>query len=137
MKRLFAVATAAVLFLAVCGGSSATTTGGTINATLTDSKIVLDKATLASGKVTFNVKNTGTMVHELVVLKTDLAQDKIPADADEPGKMSEDGSQGESGDLNIGETKAFTLDLAPGSYVLMCNQVGHYLLGMHIAFVVK
>ncbi len=136
MKALLALATASILFIAACGGS-ASVTGGTVNATLTDSKIVLDNAALSSGKVTFNVKNTGTMVHELVVLKTDLAADKIPANADEPGKMSEDGSQGESGDLNVGETKAFTLDLAPGKYVLMCNQTGHYLLGMHIAFVVK
>ena len=43
----------------------------------------------------------------------------------------------QSGDLNTGEAKTFTLDLEPGNYVLMCNQTGHYLLGMHIPFVVK
>jgi len=136
VKKVLAIATFSILLLAACGGAGANN-GATINATLTDSKIVLDQTNASSGKITFQVKNTGTMVHELVILKTDLPADKIQADPDEPGKMSEDGSQGESGDLNVGETKAFTLDLEPGNYVLMCNQTGHYLLGMHIPFVVK
>jgi len=39
--------------------------------------------------------------------------------------------------MAVGETKTFTVDLAPGNYVLICNQPAHYQLGMHIAFVVK
>jgi uncharacterized cupredoxin-like copper-binding protein len=136
MKTLLATAAVSVLLLAAC--SSAGGTGATrVNATLTDSKIVLDQASVPSGKVTFQVRNAGTMVHEVVVLKTDVAADKIAPNPEEPGKMSEDGSQGESGDLTVGESKAFTLDLEPGNYVLICNQPAHYLLGMHIAFVVK
>ena len=143
MKALLATAVVSVLLLAACGiagGTGASTTnpnGRTVNATLTDSKIVLDQTTVPSGKITFNVKNAGTMVHEVVVLKTDVAADKIAPNPDEPGKMSEDGSQGESGDLNPTEAKTFTLDLQPGNYVLICNQPAHYLLGMHIAFIVK
>jgi uncharacterized cupredoxin-like copper-binding protein len=136
MKTLLATAAVSVLLLAAC--SSAGGTGATrVNATLTDSKIVLDQASVPSGKVTFQVRNAGTMVHEVVVLKTNVAADKIAPNPEEPGKMSEDGSQGESGDLTVGESKAFTLDLEPGNYVLICNQPAHYLLGMHIAFVVK
>ena len=141
MKTLLATAAVSVLLLAACGtagGTGATTVSTrTVNATLTDSKIVLDQSTVPSGTITFNVKNGGTMVHEVVVLKTDVAADKIAPNPDEPGKMSEDGSQGESGDLNPTEAKTFTLDLQPGNYVLICNQPAHYLLGMHIAFVVK
>jgi uncharacterized cupredoxin-like copper-binding protein len=136
MKTLIATAAVSVLLLAACGtagGTSATT----VSTTLSDSKIVIDQASVPSGKVTFQVKNSGTMVHEMVMLKTNLAQDKIPANPAEPGKMSEDGSLGETGDVNVGETKAFSLDLQPGNYVLICNETGHYLLGMHIAFVVK
>src|SRR6266568_577063 len=113
MKALLATAAVSVLLLAACG-----TAGGT-------------------GATTVNVKNSGTMVHEVVVLKTDVPADKIAPDADEPGKMSEDGSQGESGDLDPTQAKTFTVDLEPGNYVLICNQPAHYLLGMHIAFVVK
>ncbi len=136
MKTLLVIAAGSILFLAACGGAAGTN-GGTINATLTDNSIVLNQASVPSGKVTFNVKNTGTMVHELVVLQTNLAQDKIPADSAVPGKVLEDGSKGETGDMDIGATKTFTLDLAPGNYVLICNQPAHYLLGMHIALVVK
>jgi len=151
MKALLATAAVSVLLLAACGtavGTGSTTVNATsipsvnpnartVNATLTDSKIVLDQSTVPSGKITFNVRNTGTMVHEVVVLKTDVAADKIAPNPDEPGKMSEDGSQGESGDLDPTQAKTFTLDLAPGNYVLICNQPAHYLLGMHTAFVVK
>ena len=151
MKTLFATAAVSVLLLAACGtagGTGATkvdatsaatvnASATTVNATLTDSKIVLDKVTVPSGKITFLVSNAGTMVHEVVVLKTDVAADKIAPNPDEPGKMSEDGSQGESGDLDPAKATTFTLDLAPGNYVLICNQPAHYLLGMHTAFVVK
>ncbi|MEK6224656.1 MAG: cupredoxin domain-containing protein [Chloroflexota bacterium] len=143
MKTLLATAAVSVLLLAACGtagGSGAPTVNAnarTVNATLTDSKVTVDQGTVSSGKITFNVKNAGTVVHELVVLKTDLAPDKIPADLEEPGKVSEADSLGESGDVNKGETKAFSLDLQPGNYVLMCNELGHYVMGMHIGIVVK
>ena len=135
MKTLLAFATFSILLLAACGAGA--TNGTTVNAKLTDSTILIDRATVPSGKITFQVKNSGTMVDEVVVLKTDLPADKISPDPSEPGKMLEDGSKGESGDLNVGEAKTFTLDLEPGNYVLLCNQTGHYLLGMHIPFVVK
>jgi len=144
MKTLLATTAVSVLLLAACGtagGTGATkvdaTSARTVNATLTDSKIVLDKVTVPSGKITFLVSNAGTMTHEVVVLKTDVAADKIAPNPDEPGKMSEDGSQGESGDLDPTQKTTFTLDLVPGNYVLICNQPAHYLLGMHIAFTVK
>ena len=159
VKILLATAAVSVLLLAACGtagGTGATKINATsapavtaasvptvnvnartVNATLTDSRIVLDQATVPSGKITFQVTNAGTMTHEVVVLKTDVAADKIAPNPDEPGKMSEEGSQGESGDLDPNTKMSFTLDLAPGNYVLICNQPAHYLLGIHIAFTVK
>ncbi len=132
MRVLSAIVVVAFL-LTACG----TADNGRVNVTLTDNKIVLDRASVQHGNVTFVVKNTGTVVHELVVLKTDIAADKIPADPDEQGKVEEEGSQGESGDLDKGEAKEFTLNLTSGRYALICNQVGHYAAGMHIAFEVK
>jgi uncharacterized cupredoxin-like copper-binding protein len=138
MRALLVTITASLLLLAACGGQTASTgNGGTVGVTLTDQGVTLVQSTVSAGAVTFSVKNTGTIDHELVVVKTDVAQDKIKADADEPGKMSEDGSLGESGDLAAGTAKDFTLTLTPGKYVLMCNQPGHYMVGMHIAFEVK
>ncbi len=142
MKMLITLAAASVLALAACGSSpagnqSAATAGGTVNATATDTKITLDKTSIKAGAVTFTLKNTGTVIHELVVVKTDAAQDKLAANPEEAGKVTEDGSLGESGDVAIGISKSFTLDLTPGNYVLMCNEVGHYGMGMHLAFVVN
>ena len=136
MRALLVTITASLLLLAACGGQTTSNTGP-VGVTLTDKGVVLAQTTINAGAVTFSVKNTGTIDHELVVVKTDVAADKIQPDPDEPGKMSEDGSLGESGDLAAGTAKEFTLTLTPGKYVLMCNQPGHYMIGMHIAFEVK
>ena len=93
-------------------------------------------AVTRAGAVTFTVQNTGTVTHELVVPRTDLAEDQLPANADEPGKVREDGSLGESGDLAAGKTADFTLTLTPGHYVLICNEPGHYAGGMHTTLIV-
>jgi len=135
MKALRAMVAGAVLLLAACGGQTAS--GGSVGVTLTDKGVTLAPTSVNAGAVTFSVKNSGTIEHELVVIKTDVPADKIQPDPDEAGKMSEAGSLGESGDLTAGEAKDFTLNLTPGKYVLMCNQPGHYMVGMHVALEVK
>jgi len=137
MRVLIAMATALVLLAGCAAQGAQPGTGGQVSVTLTDTGVTLAQTSVSSGPVTFKVKNAGSIEHELVVVQTDVAQDKIQPDADEPGKMSEAGAQGESGDLAAGAIKDFTLNLSPGKYVLMCNQPGHYMVGMHIAFVVR
>ena len=139
MRALLVMVTTSLLLLAACGGQTASTAsnGGLVSVTLTDKGVTLGQTTVNAGAVTFHVKNSGTIEHELVVIKTDVAADKLQPDVDEPNKMSEAGSLGESGDMTVGETKDFVLNLTPGKYVLMCNQPGHYMVGMHIAFEVK
>lgn len=111
---------------------------GTVHATLADTmKIALDKTSVPAGLVTFVVKNNGAVVHELVVLQTDAAEDKVASDADEAGKMDETGNVGESGDMNAGESKTFSVTLPAGHYVLICNEIGHFMAGMHLTFTVK
>jgi uncharacterized cupredoxin-like copper-binding protein len=125
---------AGALLLGACGGASG---GGTINVTLKDTGITLDQSTVSAGTVVFDTKNVGTVVHEFVVIKTDLAADKLPPSTSEPGQMLEDGSVGEIEDVAINGTKQLTLKLEPGKYVLMCNLPGHYAVGMHVGLVVK
>jgi uncharacterized cupredoxin-like copper-binding protein len=142
MRALLVTITASLLLLAACGGQTTSNPGaansnGAVSVTLTDTGVSLAQTTVNAGAITFSVKNAGTINHELVVVKTDVAADKIQADPATPGKMSEDGSLGESGDMEAGTAKDFTLTLTPGRYVLMCNQPGHYMIGMHIAFEVK
>jgi uncharacterized cupredoxin-like copper-binding protein len=138
LARIGAVLAAAAIFAAACGGGAATpSTSTTITATLTDTAIALSEAAIPAGKVTFQVVNKGTVVHSLVLLKTDLPHDKIPADAKDASRASETGSLASTGSFGVGETKTFTRDLAAGNYVVICNEPAHYVVGMHLGLVVK
>lgn len=149
MKRLLGAAAAALL-LAACGSaqasvptagagttSAAGATASHVTVTLGDNmKILLDKPSVPAGKVTFSVTNTGKIQHEMVVLKTDLSPDQIPAGTD-AGTVSEAASVGETGDMDPGTAKDVTLDLAAGKYLLICNEPGHFAAGTHTAFLVQ
>ncbi len=90
-----------------------------------------------AGAVTFNLDNKdGQVLHEFVVVQTDLPADKLPLGPD--GKVDESGLKivGRASQIDVGQTGALTVNLAPGHYVLMCNIVGHYQLGMHADFTV-
>lgn len=110
----------------------------TVNANLTDAmKVTVDRNTITAGKVSFVVKNSGLIAHELVLLRTDVSQEKLAVSTEEPGKMVETGNVGETGDMDAGASKTFSATLPAGHYILMCNEVGHYASGMHIAFTVN
>lgn len=137
LKLATLLAITAALAVGCSSAAAAPTQGGIVNATVSDMKISVDRTSVPAGAVTFVVKNTGAVVHELVVLQTDVAQDKIPMDMDEAGKMDETGNVGETGDVDAGQSKTFTVTLPAGHYVLMCNEVGHYAAGMHMTFTVN
>ena len=126
----------------------------TINVQLTDHgpngpmSVTPDSFTGAAGKITFVVKNAGTMEHEMIVLKTDTPFDQLPVtDAGDPpapvttgaNKVDEADNVAETGDPNLkpGETRTFTATLAAGHYVLVCNLAGHYQMGMRAPFTVQ
>ena len=137
LKVLAMIGIAAALATGCSGAAtSASAQGGTIKATLTDMKIAVDRSTISAGPVTFVVKNAGAVAHELVVIKTDVAQDKIVAGT-EAGKVDETGNLGETGDVIAGGSNTFSVTLPAGHYVLICNEVGHYASGMHMAFTVN
>lgn len=96
--------------------------------------LVPQAGTAPAGKVTFRVRNEGTMVHEFTVLKTNSDASRLPV---ANGQASEAGTIGESGDLRAGASKDVTVDIAPGHYVLLCNLAGHYQGGMYANFTVK
>ena len=147
LARLTPIAVA--LVLAACSSTaspSATANGGgggggtTVNVTLSEFKVELDKTEIPAGNVTFQVKNTGALVHEFVVFKTDDAADKLPVRSDESEVNEDDASltsMGEVEDVPVGGSKSFSADLTAGNYVAICNVEGHYMSGMHIAFTVQ
>ncbi len=135
------IAAAVACSSAGSGSTGASAAGGaagtTVNATLTDNKITVDKPSAAPGNVTFEVANKGTVVHSFLILKTDVAQDKIPADPQNAAKVQEPGLVKGTGPIPAGQSKQISAKLDPGSYVLICNEPAHYQIGMHVAFTVK
>jgi len=108
-----------------------------VRATLADSmRVTLERYTVPAGKVLFLVTNAGKLTHELVVLKTDMAADMLSLDPEAPGKVVEDLHMGETGDIEGGRFNGLELTLGPGHYVILCNELGHYMAGMHVDFTV-
>ena len=131
------VLTCGALVLASCGGDS----GPKVE--LSEYAVSITPESVDSGETTFSVENVGGVIHEFVVLKTDLASADLPTSDD--GSADEEGSGieliGEIEDIADGSSAELTVDLETGSYVLFCNVVDgslvHYQEGMHTSFTVE
>lgn len=143
LRRVMALLMAGAL-LAAC--SAAPTKD--IKGTLEEWKITLSPTTGAAGEVTFTIDNIGEKDHEFVVVKTDLAPDKLPtvAEGADAGIVDEEGTGfeaiGEMEDILAGtDSNVLTLTLDAGKYVIFCNvhdeDLVHYQKGMHTAFTVQ
>jgi uncharacterized cupredoxin-like copper-binding protein len=147
MKRIVVSACAGLFSLALiaCSSSSSSSsagstasssgTAGGIGATEKDFAITLDSSSVASGNVTFNISNEGPSTHEFVVIQSDLAPDALPVKDGEVEEDKVDGV-GEQEDIAPGTTTPLSLDLQPGSYVVICNLPGHYEQGMYAGLTV-
>lgn len=136
-----------LIFIAGCSSAgTSSAAGATVGVTLQEFSVLLDKAEVPAGSVTFATTNVGPDdVHEFVVIKTDLAPGDLPVDA--TGTVDEAGGGmtviGEIEDIAVGASMSVTLDLAAGKYVLICNiydeteTEAHYHEGMRTAFTVN
>ena len=100
--------------------------------------VTLSTNQVKPGKILFRVKNISTDEdHELLLVKTDLAPDDLPMDAS-GARVEEDKLKGlkELGDVHPGKSRNTTLTLAPGKYLLFCNEAGHFKAGMFTTFTV-
>jgi len=118
----------------------------TVNVLLQEWRMMSDKARVPSGKIKFSVQNRGRETHELVLIKTDAAYDSIPLkptggiDEEKVGVLID-----EIENITSKHSKAMTVNLVPGNYVLLCNMVEmepegkeeHYAMGMRIPLVVE
>jgi uncharacterized cupredoxin-like copper-binding protein len=132
--RLVALAGLLVITATSCGGSGSGTTGDVI-VTMEDFSLAATPGTFAPGDVTFEIRNDGPSVHEFVVIRTDEAPDALPV---ENGSIPEDQIDvvDEVEDIAPGTDTSLTVNIEPGSYVLVCNLPAHYEAGMHSAFTV-
>ncbi len=107
--------------------------GAQVIVELRDYSVQTSVASIPAGTVKIGIRNLAGMAHDLVVLKTATAFDKLPIDAS-TAKAKEEGRVGGIEAIGAGRATSLTLDLAPGSYVLLCNVAGHYQLGMRTPF---
>lgn len=113
--RLFAIL--AVLTLLPVGASCAAPSasgGGTVPVTVKEWAIVPSTLQVTAGSVTFMVKNAGTLEHDFAI----EGVGKIPS-------------------LLAGESKPLQVQLAPGTYRVLCDLPGHHEAGMIGTLVVK
>lgn len=115
---------------------------GGVAATVDEWKIALGESSAPAGDVTFDISNEGTKVHEFVVFKTDLAEDALPTITEAGEIIIDEEGEGleavdEVEDIAPGSGDSLTVNLAAGTYVVVCNRPGHYDQGMHATFTVS
>ena len=137
---LVLAAVAVAVPLTVVRRQEPTLSGTPVNVLLEDFEVRHDAALVPSGTVSFRIRNQGPTSHEVIVVRTDRAPDKLPlqpdgltVDEEGPGVEFLEEVEG----LDIDDRQTLVLDLAAGNYVLYCNLEGHYLGGMHAALSVR
>jgi uncharacterized cupredoxin-like copper-binding protein len=134
------------LLLCVAGTAGAATTVQTLGIKLQDSstdpsirhmQVVLDLGTIKPGRVTLQAENQSkSLVHEVIIARDDGAKE-LPLDAKRDRVIeSRVRPLGEIADLAPGKTGKLTVNLKAGTYVLFCNQPGHYQDGMAAKLIV-
>ena len=151
-----AVAGAIVVSLAAgCGDDDGgeATGGEEVNVVLSEWVVRPEPDSVDSGEITLLADNQGGEPHELVVVEADSV-DELPLADDgsfDEDAFGEENVLGEVEDVGSGDTEALTLDLEPGSYVVMCNIVeepgememepgtslSHFDNGMHATLTVE
>jgi len=143
------VAAAFAAAAAACSDDGVDSDGGAtsssvVNLDLFENEILPDLDAVAAGAVTFNASNVGDAAHELVIVRTDVAPDALPAGED--GAVDESGEGiaviGRIGKFAAQSDASITVDLEAGSYVLICNLVdnaafSHYEAGMYRRFTIS
>ena len=95
--------------------------------------IALDKQSVPAGPVEFIIKNSSAdMMHEFLVAPWAVDPSSLPynGNKDQVAEAKIPYLQGQE-DMKTGLKTTLRLDLVPGSYIVFCNQPGHYKMGMY------
>ncbi|MGE5376154.1 MAG: hypothetical protein ACM3XO_13940 [Bacteroidota bacterium] len=70
------------------------------------------------------------MLHEFLLIQTDLPADQLPTD-ESTGRVNEDAVNiiTTAEDIQPSQSRNITVNLAAGDYVIVCNLPGHYQQG--------
>jgi uncharacterized cupredoxin-like copper-binding protein len=109
-------------------------------------RVLVNKDQAAAGTVSLRVANTGSLVHELIVLPLAGGQQVGDRAVGADNRVDETGSVGEAshtcaagaGDgIDPGALSWVTVSLTAGRYELLCNLAGHYAAGMYTELTVS
>ena len=117
--------------------AAVSTTGQVVNVSEVSFRIHMSQDHALAGPITFHIVNgADNMLHEFLLIKTDLPADELPTD--ESGRVMEDAVTIITTEENIPPSQArnMSVNLAAGHYVMICNLPEHYLQGMHVEFTV-
>ena len=142
VNRLVVGVVATAVLLPACGDDAETSTdsapdGSSVSVRLREWSVGVDSATVDTGEVVFEVVNEGNIEHEFVVVRTEIADGKIPLAGDRFDEETEGVEVvGELPEVPAGSSMEFPVNLSSGVYQLVCNLPGHYQAGMHTSFTV-
>ena len=101
--------------------------------------IKADPTTVKAGRVTLEAVNRSkNLVHEVLVIPAAPDGKELPYDSKTNTIIEKRvHSLGEISELKPGARGKLTLNLKAGTYILLCNQPGHYKSGMSTKLVVE
>ncbi len=100
--------------------------------------LVVSPTETTAGTIEFTVENNGGQVHSFLVLQTALPFDQLPVDPDTHKVIIDDQvvRLAKIPKIPQGHSKQVSVNLEPGTYVLIDNLPGNYALGARAAFTV-
>lgn len=106
--------------------------------TLDEYSVRAEPGTVPAGQTAFEIRNTGSIEHDFIVLETELEFDELPL---EEGQVDLESSEIDELEhihaIDPGERASGEVALASGTYLLICNVPGHYQTGMRTPFEVE
>lgn len=152
--RIAVLSLAVVALLAGCGSSSSSpsasrsaapasvavsaSAAGALTIVLTEWKVAA-ASTLKAGPAVFTITNAGTIPHELLIFKSDLAPTAYPTDS--AGTIDEEGTGvtlvSDGDNLDPAGSQPRSVDLKAGTYLFVCNIPTHFKQGMYIVVTVS
>jgi len=111
----------------------ASANAASVKVLIKDGRLGISARAVSAGKVLFVVKNAGKTKHSFVIIRSDLHHHLLTVKGK---RVLEKGAVGRIKAVAPGATKRVTRNLAPGKYVLICNEAGHYKKGEYLAFTV-
>src|ERR1700750_2287287 len=114
-RRAIVGALAACLVPIAAVSSALAAASKSVKVTESEFKVSPSPKTVSAGKVTFSVKNSGDVEHELVIVKTSTAASKLKISG---GRASTKGTVKEIEDIASGKSRSASVTLKKGHYVL-------------------